>query len=169
MNTSSNRWSMNTSISMTNTTSTNMTHWWNQGSSALIGIRTSSRHIRILISRILIIGTIIESRTKIQQNLSRQFRTRGRKIPRARHDSIFLDCRRVTAATAPFAGERYELLGSVLVRAGGAAPEQDAQCPGGVGDHHRDCGGDLRRSHRQSGTGPRRAAVEQSGRQLCMD
>ena len=62
-----------------------------------------------------------------------------------------------------------ELLGSASIRASGAAPEQDAQRADGPGDHHRDRRGDLRRGHRQSGTSSRRAAAEQSWRQLCLD
>ncbi len=44
-----------------------------------------------------------------------------------------------------------DLLGALSLRAGRAAPEQDAQRAYGPGHHHRHCRGDLRRSDRQSG------------------
>src|SRR5260370_1611332 len=65
MNTPTSCWSMNTSIYMTNATSTSMTHRLNWVSNTLIDIRMSNRHIPMLISPMLAIGTIIEPWTVV--------------------------------------------------------------------------------------------------------
>src|SRR2546422_10725650 len=62
-----------------------------------------------------------------------------------------------------------ELRGTVSIRAGGAVQEQDAKHPDGPRHNDRDRGCHMRGRHRKGGAGTRRAATEQSGRQLCVD
>src|SRR5215813_7167177 len=58
------------------------------------------------------------------------------------------------------AGRHGELLGSLSVGLGGAPQKQDAKHSDGPGDNDRDCSGDLRGGHRQSGTSSCRTATQ---------